>query len=110
MNRVSAEDRLDGLAQQLPKIAQQLSIIHDVASNLRVACDWYDNPDPQYGGPPSLNNLKIIADYLQGAYMELAELTGLDPCEQFEETKVRLKILRNNRIMTKFVTENDFSL
>ena len=90
MNRVNTENRRNGIAQQLPQIAHHLSIIHDMASNLRVACDWYYDPDPQYGGPPSIKNLKIIADYLQNAYMGLAELTGLDPCEQFEDSKVLL--------------------
>lgn len=95
MKTASADAKLSGFAQKLPELANELAIIYDMASNLSIACDRYHDPHDQYGGPPTLFQLQNTAEILYSAYINIAALTGLDPCEQFEETKARLIIFRN---------------
>ena len=101
MKTVSADSKLNGFAQQLPELANQLAIVYDMASNLTVACYWYNDTDEQYGGPPKLSQLQNMAEYLYSAYMNIAALTGLDPCERFEETKAKIKELQKQRTQSE---------
>lgn len=79
---------------QLQSLANQMTVLIDQAINLEVACSWYHDDDPQYGGPPSMDQLKTSAMRLRAAYMSMALTTGLDPCEQLPSTKARLKRTR----------------
>lgn len=87
MKNVYASSPFNGLAQQLPEIANNLAILYDMASNLQIACDSYYDPDTQYGGPPSIESLLVTSRYLLDVYANLARITGLDPCEQFDEKR-----------------------
>lgn len=42
---------------------------------------WYCESDPTWGGPPSKESLVALSDALRQAYMNIAALTGLDPCD-----------------------------
>ena len=101
MKTVSADSKLNGFAQKLPELASQLAIVYDMASNLTVACYWYNQKEGQYGGPPKLSQLQGMAEYLYSAYMNIAALTGVDPCEQFEETKAKIVELRKQRTQSE---------
>lgn len=72
-------------------IADQMAVVFDEAMSLQIACSWYDDDDPQYGGPPSKDQLAGSMVRLKTAYMKVALLTGLDPCEQLPSIKKRLK-------------------
>lgn len=76
-------------------LSTQMSVLIDEAIQLEVACDWYDDPDVQYGGPPTKDQLSTMASRLRTAYMNMALLTGVDPCEQLPSTKDRLKRMRS---------------
>ena len=81
MKRVSTESKLNGIAQQLPQLASQMAMVLDVAMNLRNCSDE----------PMTLAQRQFNAHLLQQAYFGVASITGLDPCEQIEETKRRNK-------------------
>jgi len=102
MKTVSADAKLSGFAQNLRELANELAIVYDMASNLSIACDRYHDPDDQYGGPPTKSQLHNTAEILYAAYMNIAALTGLDPCEQFEETKARLKFRPNVAVQSRW--------
>jgi hypothetical protein len=87
MKRVSIESRLNGAAQQLPDLANQMAIVWDVALNLRNYSDE----------GMTLEQRQFNANLLEQAYFGVASITGLDPCEQFEETKARLAATREKR-------------
>jgi len=72
-------------------LSTQMSVLIDEAIQLEIACGWYDDPDPQYGGAPTKDQLSTLASRLRTAYMNMALLTGIDPCEQLSSTKDRLK-------------------
>jgi hypothetical protein len=78
-------------------LSNQMAVLMDEAIQLEVTCDWYDDPDPQYGGPPTKDQLSTIASRLKTAYMNMALLTGIDPCEQLPSTKDRLKRIKSAR-------------
>jgi hypothetical protein len=63
----------------------------DEAMQLEIACGWYDDPDPQFGGPPTKDQLSAMAFRFRAAYMNMALITGIDPCEQLPSTKDRFK-------------------
>lgn len=75
----------------------QMTAISDIASDLENLCAWYDDPDAQYGGPPSKEVLEILARRLSLAYKRTAILIGQDPCQKLNSTKARLEMLRSNR-------------
>jgi hypothetical protein len=75
-------------------LSTQMCVLIDEAIQIEVACGWYDDPDPQYGGPPTKDQLLTMASRLKIAYMNIALLTGIDPCEQLPSTKDRLKRIR----------------
>lgn len=79
------------MAGQLQSLADQMTILIDEAGNLEVACDWYHDDDPQYGGPPPVDRLRTSAMRLRSAYMNMALAIGLDPCEQLPSTKAQIK-------------------
>lgn len=87
MKRVSTESKLNGFAQHLPDLANQMAIVWDVAMNLR---NYYDEG-------MTLEQRQFNANLLQQAYLGAASIIGLDPCEQFEETKARLAATRAKR-------------
>lgn len=87
MKRVSTESKLNGVAQQLPDLANQMALVWDVAMNLRNCS----------GEPMTLEQRQFNAHLLEQAYFGVASITGLDPCEQFEETKARLAATRAKR-------------
>jgi len=72
-------------------LSTQMCVLIDEAIHLEVACGWYDDPDLQYGGPPTKDQLSTMASRLRAAYMNIALLTGIDPCEQLPSTKARFK-------------------
>ena len=72
-------------------LSTQMCVLIDEAIHLEVACGWYDDPDLQYGGPPTKDQLSTMASRLRTAYMNMALLTGVDPCEQLPSTKDRFK-------------------
>lgn len=80
MKRVSTESKLNGVAQQLPDLANQMALVWDVAMNLRNCS----------GEPMTLEQRQLNAHLLEQAYLCMASIIGLDPCEQFEETKRRI--------------------
>jgi hypothetical protein len=93
MINIAPEIKLDGIAQQLPNLSNQLAKIYDKAMDLEIKADWYDELDSQWGGPPTQSELRKTADDLRKIYMSIASITGLDPCWQFEETK-QMRLLR----------------
>ena len=99
MIKVTPESQLDGISQKLPKLSKQMKVILDVSIDLQISLDWYDEPDPVWGGPPSKKNLLAIVHVLRETYMNMAAITGLDPCWQFEETK------QKRRLMARSVTD-----
>ncbi len=72
-------------------LSTQMCVLIDEAMHLEVACSWYDDPDLHYGGPPTKDQLSTMASRLRTAYMNMAILTGVDPCEQLPSTKARFK-------------------
>lgn len=76
-------------------LSTQMCVLIEEAIHLEVACGWYDDPDLQYGGPPTKDQLSTMASRLRTAYMNMALLTGVDPCEQLPSTKDRLKRIRS---------------
>jgi hypothetical protein len=99
MIKVTAETQLDGLVQKLKELSHQLGVIYDISMDLDIYAGWYDDPDPIWGGPPSKKNLLKLAHILRQTYMNMASITGLDPCWQFEETK------QKRRLMARSVTD-----
>ena len=99
MIKVTPETQLDGISQKLPKLSKQMKVILDVSIDLQISLDWYDELDPVWGGPPSKKNLLAIVHVLRETYMNMAAITGLDPCWQFEETK------QKRRLMTRSVAD-----
>ena len=87
------EIKLDGISQKLPKLSKQMKVILDVSIDLQISLDWYDELDPVWGGPPSKKNLLAIVHVLRETYMNMAAITGLDPCWQFEETKQKRRLM-----------------
>jgi hypothetical protein len=75
-------------------LSTQMCVLIDEAMQLENACGWYDDPDHQYGGPPTKDQLLIMASRLRTAYMNIALLTGVDSCEQLPSTKDRLRRIR----------------
>ena len=75
-------------------LVEQMVVLIDEAMNLEVACNWYHDDDPQYGGPPSVDQLMSTSMRLRAAYMKVALIVGVDPCEQLPSTKERLKRLQ----------------
>ena len=95
MINATPEIKLDGIAQKLPKLSMQLAVILEVAIDLEICCqDSYDDPDLHWGCPPTKKDLLEISSLLRETYMNIASLTGLDPCWKFEETKQ--KYLKRN--------------
>lgn len=76
-------------------LSTQMCVLIDEAMQLEVACGWYDDPAPQFGGPPTKDQLSAMASRLRTAYMNMALLTGVDPCEQLRLTKDRPKRIRS---------------
>jgi hypothetical protein len=87
MKTLSQETTLDGLSQKLPDFSKQLVAIIDKAMDLEASVGWYDQLDSKWGGPPTKDELRKTASELRQIYLNLASITGLDPCEQFECTK-----------------------
>lgn len=87
MKRVSTESRLNGVTQQLPDLANQMAIVWDVAMNLRNCSDEL----------MTLAQRQFNAHLLEQAYLGTASISGLDPCEKFEDTKARLATTRAKR-------------
>lgn len=74
---------------QLQCLSKQMEVLIDEAIHLEVSCSWYHDDDPNYGGLPSVDPLMKSATRLRAAYMEMAYIIGLDPCEQLPSTKDR---------------------
>lgn len=97
MKRLTDDSTLSEIAQQQFNLEMQMTTLNDVASDLESLCSWYDDSDPQYGGPPSKEVLEILAKRLRLTYKKTAILTGQDPCEKLDSTKARLETFRSNR-------------
>ena len=83
----STEKKLNGIAQQMSELSKQLCAVFDASMDLENCADWHNDPDPTWGGPPSKERLLAFAASLRQTYMNIAALTGLDPCEQFKQNK-----------------------
>lgn len=101
MINATPEINLDGFAQQMRDLSIQINTVFDVGLMLELHCDWYEDSDPKFGGPPTLENLMVFANRLRQAYMNMAAITGLDPCEQFDETKRKFRQLNEARATEK---------
>ena len=98
MTRVQAQPLKTGITQRQFNLEMQMAVVNDVASDLKIICDQYDDPDQRYGGgPPSKELLQILAQQLSLAYLRMAVLTGQDPCEKLDATKARLAATRAKR-------------
>lgn len=97
MTSVQAQPVKTGITQRQFNLEMQMTVVNDVASDLKIICDQYDDPDPQYGGPPSKELLEILAKRLSLSYLRMAALTGQDPCEKLDATKARLEAIRSSR-------------
>ncbi|BDU57931.1 hypothetical protein LMORI2_09130 [Limnohabitans sp. MORI2] len=71
-----------GIQHQLDQLANYMAVVNDVAIELEIACGWYHDSSPQYGGPPSADQLKNHAARLRESYGGMATVTGVDPCEK----------------------------
>ena len=80
-----------GIQHQLDKLANYMAVVNDVAMDLEISCCWYQDSSPQYGGPPSADQLKNHVARLRASYDGMARATGVDPCEKLPSTIVRLK-------------------
>lgn len=80
-----------GIQHQLDQLANYMAAVNDVAMDLEIACGWYHDSSPQYGGPPSVDQLKNHAARLRASYGGMARATGVDPCEKLPSTIERLK-------------------
>lgn len=89
-----------GISGQLDVISKYMTAFIDEANNLENSCGWYHDPDPQWGGPPTVDQLTSISLRLRAAYMAMAIATGLDPCEQLPSTKALLEQRKN--VQNKF--------
>lgn len=101
MITVTPETKLEGIAQQMRDLSVQINTVFDVGLLLELHCDWYEDSDPQFGGPPTLENLMVLANRLRQAYLNMAAITGLDPCEQFDDTKRKIRHLKEARAAGK---------
>lgn len=99
MSRNLMKQQKSGMSGSL---VEQMAVLIDEAMNLEVACDWYHDEDPLYCGPPSVDQLMSTAMKLRAAYMKMALITGVDPCEQLPSTKQRLKDIRDKRTHINF--------
>ena len=97
MTRVQAQPVKTGITQWQFNLEMQMAVVNDVASDLKIICDQYDDSDPQYGGPPSKELLQILAKRLSISYLRMAALAGQDPCEKLDATKARLAATRAKR-------------
>ena len=75
-------------------LANQMVEIYDQYTALEIACSWYDDPDLTFGGPPTREQLSSVAIRLKAVYEAIAQITGIDPCEQLKETRDRIEKLR----------------
>ena len=94
MIKITPETKLDGIAQQLPKLSNQLVEIFNKAMVLEIYADWYDVLDPEWGGPPTQSDFKKTSQDLRKIYMNLCLITGLDPCDQLLGTKQKQQLIR----------------
>lgn len=88
MKHVSTESKLNGVAQQLPVLANQMALVWDVAMNLRNCS----------GEPMTLEQRHFNAHLLEQTYLRIASISGLDPCEQYQTTKAKLKAVSAERV------------
>ena len=86
--------KLNGITQMMPELSNQICAIFDASMDLEISVSWYEDPDPRWGGPPTKENLIALASQLRQTYMNIASLTGLDPCEQFQDTKIEIQSRR----------------
>ena len=91
MIAATQKTELDGIAQRMPELSDQICAIFDAYMDLEIAVGWYEDPDPRWGGPPTKENLIALASQLRQTYMNIAALTGLDPYEQFQDTKTAIQ-------------------
>ena len=80
-----------GIQHQLDQLANYMAVVNDVAMELEIACGWYHDSSLQYGGPPSVDQLKNHAARLRASYGGMVCATGIDPCEKLPSNIERLK-------------------
>lgn len=73
-----------GISQRQFNLEMEIATVNDVASDLKILCDWYDDPDPQYGGPPSKELLEILSRRLNHVFLKMTLLTGQVPCKKLK--------------------------
>jgi len=52
MIAATQKTELDGIAQRMPELSNQICAIFDACMDLEIAVGWYEDPDPRWGGPP----------------------------------------------------------
>lgn len=77
MINATPETKLDGIAKQMRELGAQLNIVFEIGLQLE--------------------NLMVFADRLRRSYMNMATITGLDPCEPFDDTKRKILQFREAR-------------
>lgn len=97
MTRVQTQPMKSGITQQQFNLFMQIVALNDVASELKVLCSWYDDPDPQYGGVPSKEILESLAKRLSLTHDRILRLTEQDRLEKLDSTKAKLQALRSDR-------------
>ena len=85
MNDKFTEDKLTGIALGRLEVENHLSSVFDTAMDLDMIVSGFYDVDPEFGGPPSIEQLDAFAQRLTTAYVALAVYTGLDPCEQLHK-------------------------
>lgn len=94
---MNKEMNLNGFKQNLPAFNKPLMEIFDISMDIDMDCDEYELHDQNWIGPRTIKQLRNTSERLRNAYMEIAALTGLDPCEQFDETKKKIKIMYSDK-------------
>jgi hypothetical protein len=69
-----------------------------VRTDLEKCASWYCESEPAWGGPLSKESLLALSDTLWQTYMNIAALIGLDPCDQFEDSKLKISHIREVKI------------
>jgi hypothetical protein len=76
MKHKQTKPMVTGVTQRQFNLEMQIAAVNDVASDLKILCDWYDDPDPQYGGPPSKELLEALLKQLSLTHYRMTKLTG----------------------------------
>ena len=88
--------KLNGFKQNLIAFNKPLMEIFDISMDIDMDCFEYELHDQNWIGPRTIKELRRTAERLRNAYMEIAALTGIDPCEQFIKME-KIKIMYSDK-------------